>query len=285
MDILITGATGFVGGHLARRLAVNANHHLYFLVRDQKRGTPAKGEIIETDLSQMLYTNGLPAHMDAIIHMAFAGLDHTPPQSVETYRINTVGTLGLLDYAHRVGISHFVYVSSGSVYGFSYDPLRETDPTTPSDVYGATKLSSEMLIQNSRPAFHTAILRLFRPYGPGLPRGVLREVADRVRDGRPVTLNDRGRPKTNPVFIDDAVTILEQSLTTTGHILSNVAGEETLTVRHLASIIGQILGKTPVFETTDRPAPSIISADTRHMRSIFSLSNLTPLAEGLKTIL
>lgn len=283
MDILITGATGFVGGHLARRLA--ANHHLYFLVRDPKRGIPARGEIIEADLSQPLYADGLPAHMDAIFHLAFAGLDHTPPQSIETYRINTVGTLSLLDYAHRAGVSHFVYASSGSVYGFGYDPLRETDPTTPSDFYGATKLSSEMLIQNSRPAFHTAILRLFRPYGPGLPRGVLREVADRIRDGRPVTLNDRGRPKTNPIFIDDTITILEQSLTATGHILSNVAGEETLTVRDLAAIIGRILGKTPVFETTDRPAPSITSADTRRMRSIFSLTNPTPLAEGLTTIL
>ena len=73
----------------------------------------------------------------------------------------------------------------------------------------------------------------------------------RVRDGRPVTLNDGGRPRMNPIYVEDAVRAVAPRSACEGSQVLNLAGEEPVTIRDLALLAGEALGREPVFEDGD----------------------------------
>ena len=279
MRVLLTGASGFVGGYLAPAL-VGAGHDVFALVRDPASYDAPDGvTAVEADLEQ-LDAAELP-EVDAVAHFAQANVSF-PDEARTLYRVNTASTLELLEHARHSGARSFLYASSASVYGFGERPFAEDDAPASRDFYAVTKLNGEQLVAAYGPFFSTAVFRLVAPYGPGQTGRLIPGVIGRVRAGRPVTLNGGGRPRMNPIYVEDAVRAAVAALALEGNHVVNVAGEDVVGIDDIATLAGEALGREPVFEHGDAQARGDVIADTTRFRELFALDDVVSMAEGIR---
>src|SRR5262249_40895525 len=202
--------------------------------------------VVECDLRCADATVGLPA-ADAIVHLAQSNVPF-PDGASDLHAVNTGSTVALLDHARRTGASHFVFASSASVYGMSNWAWREEDSPTATDFYSTTKLAAERFVGAYSGLFATTIMRLVAPYGPGQQNRMIPRLVDSVREGRPIVLNDGGKPKMNPVFVDDVIRFVIARLAAgRGPLTANVAGPDVVSIREIAEAAGRALGRNPVF--------------------------------------
>lgn len=280
MRVLVTGAAGFMAGHLVPAL-VEAGHQVVAAARDESQVPAWSGvERLGLDLDRPLDDGAVPA-VDAVVHLAQANVPF-PDKAGELFRVNTLSTQGLLEHARRCGAQRFVYASSGLVYGFADEERVETDPLLPPDFYAATKAAAEHLVRSYQDFLGTTILRFYAPYGPGQTGRLVPALIGRVRTGSPVTLNGGGRPRMQPVFVADVVRLIARTLDSEGDHVLNVAGDEVASIRDLAELIGQAAGREPVFEEGDSPVAGDLLADNSCVKNLFELAPLVPLAEGLR---
>jgi|SRR5581483_1552170 len=289
MELLVTGATGFIAGHLVPALA-RAGHHVYALGHDPVRLERFRGlpgiELLTVDLSvPPLPIERLPARLDAIVHLAQANVPF-PSGAGALFEVNTGSTQRLLDYARRTGAARFIFASSGSVYGGGERPWTEDDCPNGTGFYAATKLASERFIQAYGEELASTILRLFTPYGPGQQGRLVPALIDRVVHRRPVQLREGGRPRMNPIFVDHVVDVVLQALGAEGSHLVNVAGDEILSIKEMAEIIGRQAGCEPVFEEVPGASGGDVVAGTARLRRTFRLPpRLTSFATGVQAML
>jgi nucleoside-diphosphate-sugar epimerase len=105
---------------------------------------------------------------------------------------------------------------------------------------------------------------------------------DRVRAGEPVQVNDGGRPRMNPMYVDDLCRVFTAALRLEGHHVVNVAGDEVVGIDDLARLIGEAVGREPVLEQADGGAPGDVMADTTKLHALLDVRPLTSLNEGLR---
>lgn len=241
---LLTGTSGFVGSYLAD--ALRETHEVLTLLRRP----PVLGHThTQWDLLEPLPSN-LPEKVDLVVHAAAIDGRGTNKPARDCFRINTAATSQLLEYAERAGAKQFVYLSTGSVYPLSIEPVRETSPLHPIGHYAASKAAAECLLSGYADQFETLCLRLFYPYGPGqkLPK-LIPGLIDKVRNDVAIPLQgEDGRPAINPLHIRDLVAWTLQLIQIKATGIFNLAGMETVTIRELASQIAELIGKKVDFK-------------------------------------
>jgi nucleoside-diphosphate-sugar epimerase len=278
VKVLVTGASGFIGAQLVPALA-QAGHEVVALVRDPGRA-PEGATIAVVDLSRPPELDALEP-MDAIVHLAQANV-RLPSGAAELVRVNTFGTGELLEWGRRTGAPRFVFASSGSIFGLGEGVVEETTTRRTDELYGVTKEIAERLVQSyARWYESTAILRPFAPYGPTQTGRVIPELVRRVRQGEPVTLNAGGRPRMTPLYVDDVVRAFCAALELDGDRVIHLAGDEAVSIRELAELIGDVLEREPVFDERDEVVGDLVSDNTR-MREVLGVAELVPLGEGLR---
>lgn len=283
MNVLVTGATGFVGRHLVPEIA--RTHDVTSIVR---RSSPearhGAARVIEADLSDPSFSERLPHDIDVVVHLAQAYLPF-PDRAGELFLVNAGSTHWLAEYARRTGVSRFVLASSGSVYRPSGEPLREDSATVPFTYHPATKLMSEMILAHYRPYFSSAILRLFAPYGRDQVERLIPRMFEAIHAGTPITLSRGGEPRINPIHVDDLVRIVTQAIEDTRSYTVNVAGPQPASIRDLADAIGTLVGRAPIFADRDGDVPGDFVADTSLMHRLFTVGDLVSLERGLETVI
>ena len=291
MKILITGAGGFVGKRLVRKLA-DDGHQVFAMVRAdpaEKDGDYFLGPrvtMLRADLGA-LDCQALPAGLDAVYTLGQSSYFRDfPARAEEIYAVNVTANLKLLQWARQSGVRRFVHASSGGIYGGRLGAqFRETDllaVDSPLGFYLGTKLCSEVNFQNFRQFFETAVtLRPFFIYGSGQRRDMfIARLVDSVRHGTPISLQGSDGLRVNPIYVDDAVAAFAAALELRGCHVVNVAGPDTLTLRQVSEAIGRMLGKAPVFET--RPGePVDYVADIEFARRELAL-NPRSFADGMR---
>lgn len=155
MNVLITGASGFLGSHLCDLLK-KKGVNVYSLARNKNKMECFKvpGEFIQGELStkgENQWLNKLPENLDIVIHSA--GVVHSFEQDM-FYNINTLGTQQLFnDLKKKYSSLHFIFISSLSAAGpTSKDPLTEKDQEKPVSHYGHSKLKAEYFLQKEVPS-------------------------------------------------------------------------------------------------------------------------------------
>ena len=175
MRILITGVTGFTGGHLATVLAT-AGHHVRGLIRQRSLARVKTSgledhrvEVAVGNLTDPASLDRACEEMEVVYHVA--ATYRQAGQVDSAYRaINVDGTRHLLEAASKAGVRRFVHCSTGGVHGhIERPPASEDTPFAPGDVYQRTKLEAEILArqfgQDGRP--DVVIARPIGIYGPG----------------------------------------------------------------------------------------------------------------------
>jgi UDP-glucose 4-epimerase len=279
MRIAVTGVTGFIGSYLAPALADEGHEVLALARRPEAVATHEGVTPVECDLEEPLELD--LGRVDAIVHLAQGNVP-LPEGGRELFRVNTASTVELLEWGRRSGAQRFVYASSGSIFGLGDGVVDESTVRRSDHLYAVTKEAAERLVQSFAPAYEsTAILRPFAPYGPAQQGRLIPGLIERVRAGRPVTLNEGGRPRMTPMYVGDTVRAFAAAVELDGHHVVNVAGDEVVSIRDLAELIGEALGREPVFEEGPGAAGDLVSANA-HMHELLGLGRLVVLADGLR---
>ena len=244
--ILVTGATGFTGGNLARRLAAQGEN-VRALVRDPSKAEGLAAAGIDVRAGQLTSLNDVVAAArgcDQIHHIGAVFRTAGHPDSY--YReVNVGGTQNVLEAARRVGCERVVHCSTGGVHGhIANAPADETYPFGPGDVYQRTKLEGELAASAAaRRGQPVVIVRPGPIYGEGdlrflkLYRAVARGVFVMVGSGK---------PKLHMVHIDDLVdgfVLCSTSEAALGEIFI-LAGPDAPTLNELVRYIARALGVT-----------------------------------------
>jgi dihydroflavonol-4-reductase len=181
VTVLVTGATGFTGGHLAQHL-VHHGDEVRALVRSRSRerfersALPGIGVIaVDGDLMDAASVRRAVAGVDIVYHIAATYREAGQPDSA--YRaINVEGTRNILEAAKSAHVKRVVHCSTGGVHGhIAHPPADEDAPFNPGDVYQDTKLAAEQLARDFGAA-HGLDVVVARPigiYGPGDRRFLL----------------------------------------------------------------------------------------------------------------
>ena len=282
MRILVTGATGFVGRHLIRRLLA-ADHEVTVLHRPGRSAAPGTSGIA-ADLEDLRPTD-LPGPFDAVVHLAARldnpfGVDRT---LAELAGPNVIGTLRLLEAVAAVGIGRFVHGSTGGV-GSNPPPggrMREDDPPGPVNAYGLTKHLAEQAVRAYAWPFERVSLRYFAPYGRDGSNPMFAHHIESIERGQPIEVGRGGTPELNPIHIDDAVEATVRALGAAGlPPVINVAGPTVVTMAAMVGLLGDVLGRTPVILERDEAAPSW-AADIERMSRYLGPPKVG-LAEGFR---
>lgn len=173
MKVFITGATGFVGSHVARHLA-DQGAQLRALVRPTSNLSNLEGLAAETFTGDLLQTEGLRSAIrgcDAVMHVA-ADYRLWAPDPKSMYAANVEGTRALLRIAREEGVPRCVYTSSVATMGFKSDGtiVDETTPVSIADMIGHYKrskfLAEQAAIEAARAGQQVIILNPTTPIGP-----------------------------------------------------------------------------------------------------------------------
>lgn len=255
---IITGATGFLGGAIARRL-LKDGERVIALGRDRAKLMVLAEAGAETHVFDLEADNPSPSiRARSFIHCAALSSPWGPRAAFE--RANIAGTRRALLLALEAGATRFVHISSPSIYfRFADQEAVGEDMTLPPPVnaYAATKAASEQLVL-AVPELSPIILRPRGLYGPGdtalLPR-LLRAAAT-----RPLPLMRGGVAATDLTYIDDvadAAIIALRAKTAPSHIY-NVSGGEALPIRSVAERAGAKANVT--IRWRKMPWPAVLAA-------------------------
>ncbi len=226
MKVLVTGAAGFIGYHVARRLAETKRCEVlgvdnvgdYYDVA-LKRARLAEIEALEdfrllqTDFADAEKFAGLVAHFkpDYVVHLgAQPGVRYSMENPAAYTHSNLDGFASVLEACRRTPPKHLVFASSSSVYGAgAKPPFREDDNTDqPVSYYGATKKANELMAHSYALAHGLNVtgLRFFTVYGPwGRPDMAPTIFARAICEGKPLKLFNQGKNLRDFTFIDDIV--------------------------------------------------------------------------------
>ena len=256
--ILVTGATGFIGRRLMRRLlAEYGASSITCLVKASRSPFESKVlesyraagvHLIEGDLLSVPVAPVPPPAVDLVFHLA-ANIDTQATE--EEARVNDVGTRQLIEWLRPVSRgARLVYTSSVAVHDRDRDPdgpISETSPTVPRTVYGQTKLEGERIIRaaSGSDGYSWTIVRLPTVYGPGQkPDGLFDKMLRWASEGGILGRIDwPGR--TSIIYVDDAADVMVDiaSRDDTRNEVYCLASDENLAVGELARGVGRFIGK------------------------------------------
>jgi nucleoside-diphosphate-sugar epimerase len=249
--LLITGANGLLGQNALR--AFNDDYEIHALVHKVPSNPVDRVQYYAHDFVSDWSIKDLPTGIHTVIHLAQSELFREfPSHALEVYHVNVTSTAKLLDYARQTGVRKFIFTSTGGIYDTSVGAVNENSPINTFGQLGnyfATKLCSEILTHNYTTYFDVSLLRLFFMYGKEQKRSMLiPRLVDNVKHGRPIRLTENGGIVINPIHVSDVVNVLDKLMNSQGSYTYNVAGPEQLSLKQIADIIGEKLGKQPNFE-------------------------------------
>ena len=269
MKIVVSGATGFLGGHLCRRL-VELGHDVVGLGRDAVKGALLGVPFEAVDLGATGRLAGVD-QADAFVHCA--ALSSNWGRRADFERANVTGTHNALAMAQKLGVRRFVHISSPSVTFRFCDQLNLREDSAlprPVNAYAATKQHAEAIVRE-RTGVPAIILRPRGLYGPG-DTALLPRLLRAARSG-PLPLIHHGDTVIDLTYIDDAVNAMVLALgaaTMCDGRTYHISGGEALRIRDVAVLSAQAAGIAVRF--TGIPASLAMAA----ARLAELAANLTP---------
>jgi UDP-glucuronate 4-epimerase len=271
MKILVTGAAGFIGSHVAQRLlqrgdevigldnfAPNysrarkeanlkeyAGHDRFTFVEADIRDAPAMRDLFEAQ------------KFDRVMHLAAMGnVRYSIEHAQEYTAVNIAGTVNLLEAARLSGTRYFVLASTSSVYGNAPIPFVETEAVAqPLAPYPATKIACEVMAHTYHVAFGLKCtgLRFFNVYGPrGRPDMMPYEFTRKMLAGETLRVFAEGRPQRDWTFIDDNVDGVIAALDAGfDYEIINLGRGQPIALSRFIEIIEQLVGRPAIIQ----PAP------------------------------
>jgi nucleoside-diphosphate-sugar epimerase len=253
--VILTGATGFVGANLARRL-LQEGHELHLLVRPEHESWRIATLPAEVRLHQVALADGegLKGRVgqikpDWVFHLATHGAYAWQTERQTIMQTNLIGTINLVEACLACGFEAFVNTGSASEYGFKDHPPPETEWLEPNSDYAVSKAAATMFCRYiaQRHRVHLPTLRLYSVFGPYEAPGRL--IPSLILNG----LQGKLPPLVHPdvardyIYVDEVTEAYLLAATTPGQAggaIYNVGSGVQTTLRQVVEIGREVLGLT-----------------------------------------
>lgn len=312
MQVLVTGAAGFIGYHVSQRLLQDGiqvfgidNLNDYYAI-DLKKSRLAELEpnqsfqfqcldLSDRDGMETLFESNT---FDGVIHLAAqAGVRYSLENPHAYVDSNLVGFLHILEGCRQSQVSHLVYASSSSVYGANKKvPFSVKDNVDhPVSLYAATKKSNELMAHSYSHLYQIPItgLRFFTVYGPwGRPDMAYFKFVDAISNNKSIDVYNHGKMQRDFTYIDDVVEgiirVLHQppnlDTTTPPYKLYNIGNNQPVTLMRFIEVIETAMGKAAEknflpMQPGDVPATY---ADVDALMNDVGFQPKTPIEEGIQ---
>jgi UDP-glucuronate 4-epimerase len=307
--VIVTGAAGFIGMHVAERLldrgetviGVDVFNDYYDPALKAARAARLDGRpgftMVRMDIADDAAMMALvrDSGVKRIVHLAAqAGVRYSIENPFAYQRSNLAGHLSVLEAARHNGVTHLVYASSSSVYGdrpLEGAGFKETDPVdAPVSLYAATKRANELMSISYAKlyGFPMSGLRFFTVYGPwGRPDMAYYGFTQKILGGQSIEVYGEGRMARDFTYIDDIVDgivgVLDHPPAQGGHEIYNIGDNDPVGLMEMITTLETAIGQEAV--KVMRPMqPGDVTATFADIDKLHALTGYKPkvkLAQGL----
>lgn len=302
MNIVVTGAAGFIGSYLCEKLLTDEKNAVVgidtfigptpdYLKQDNikellrhPRFTLLEADLVSANLEQML--NG----MDVIYHLAgMPGVRSSWGKDFLPYVTNNiVVTQRLLEAAKNKPLQKFIYASTSSVYGEKGGKVKEEAYLTPLSPYGITKLTGEHLCNVYHKTYNIPVVtvRFFTVYGPRQrPDMAFHRFITQILNGEPISIYGDGTQSRDFTYVSDCVEGIFAILYKENLIgeTINIGGKERATINEVITMIEQLTGKEAAIHYSSKISgePKHTWADISKAQMLMDYDPKTTLKEGI----
>jgi UDP-glucuronate 4-epimerase len=314
MSVLVTGAAGFLGMHVALRLlergerviGIDDLNEYYSLELKEARLAELEEHrdfsfhyLDIGDAESVAKVLALHPDVDGVVHLAAqVGVGHSHERPQDFLHTNVSGMFILLEACRALpDLRHIVYGSSSAVYGGNRKvPFAESDPAdNPRSIYAASKRADELLASAyaHRTRMPVTGLRLFAIYGPwGRPDMFYMTFAEAILAGRPIRAYNKGEFRRDFTYVDDAVAGIlaaldrppaAESPVQTPHRILNIGNDHAHSLSDFIREIERATGERAIIEDEPMKPDDLLEtyADIALARRLLGYEPKTPLSEGV----
>jgi len=305
VKVLVTGAAGFIGFHLAKRLLERGdtvagvdNLNAYYdpalkISRlEQLRGLQgfqfARADIADREAMEEVFGG---ERFDAIVNLAAqAGVRYSIENPYAYIDANIVGFMNILEGARRHRTGHLVFASTSSVYGLNMDlPFTESQNTDrPISLYAATKKANEVMAHSYAHLFGIPAtgLRFFTVYGPwGRPDMALFKFTKGILAGEPIPVFNEGRMVRDFTYVDDIVEGVVRVIDRpAAYRIFNIGNHQRVELMAYIRAIEKALGMKANLDLLPMQPGDVAAteADTSALEAATGFRPHTPVEEGVQ---
>lgn len=301
-NVLVTGADGFIGSHLAEMLVLRgARVKALCLYNSQNdwgwlENSPHldKMEIVTGDVRDAHFARRVVAGQEVVFHLASLIAIPYSYQAPDSYvQTNITGTLNLLQGARNHGVRRFLHTSTSEVYGTAKSvPIAETHPLQAQSPYSASKIGADALAFSFFAAFGmpVTIVRPFNTFGPRQSaRAVIPTIITQIACGAATIKLGSVTPTRDFNYVEDTCRgflALAECEASVGETV-NVGSNSEVTIGETVDLIRELMGSAVAVESEDqrlRPIASEVErlwCDDSKMRALTGHTAQVSLREGL----
>jgi dTDP-glucose 4,6-dehydratase len=301
-SVLVTGAGGFLGSHLAERL-VREGARVRALVHYNARASLGwldhsefvnDMEIVAGDVCDPACCEAAVTGCDIVYNLAaLTTIPYSYRAPASFVRANIDGTLCMLEAARRIGVERFIQASSSQTYGTArHVPIDEQHPLQAQSPYAATKIACDSLVEAWRRTYGVPgiVLKVFCTFGPRQSvRNVVPTIITQLLNGPVVRLGNLG-PRRDYNYVDDAIDAYVRAGIADDAIGAtlNICGRTEISIGDLAMLIAGLMeSDLEIVQEADRvrPAGSEVErllGDSRAAQELLGWQHRIGLEEGLR---
>jgi NAD dependent epimerase/dehydratase len=270
-QVLVTGADGFIGSHLAEMLVVEGARvralAQYNALNDwgwlEDTTCLERIEVVTGDIRDPAFARQLVAGCEVVFHLAaLIAIPYSYVAPDSYVATNATGTLNLLQAARQAGVARFLHTSTSEVYGTAqYVPIDEKHPLQAQSPYSATKIAADALAYSFFAAFAlpVTIVRPFNTYGPRQSaRAVIPTIATQILAGRTELRLGALSPTRDFNYVEDTCRgflALAGCPAAVGETVNLGSGTE-ISIGDTAALVQELLGSSlPVVTENERMRP------------------------------
>lgn len=301
--VLVTGAGGFIGSHLAERLT-ELGYNVRTFVRYNSRNFwgwletsiyRKNIEVVTGDIRDYDSVRDAMKGIDVVFHLAaLIGIPYSYISPLAYIKTNVEGTYNILQIARELEVGKVIHTSTSEVYGTAqFVPITENHHINPQSPYAATKASADFLAFTFYRSFNlpVAIIRPFNTYGPRQSaRAVIPTIITQILLGKQKISLGSAFPTRDLTYVKDTVDgflAVAKSKKSIGEVI-NIGNNSEISIGDLARLIAELMDADIEIETEskrERPAKSEVErlwADTKKAEELLGWSVKYSLEQGLK---